>query len=549
MAKNYPLYKADSYTTFTQCLDEMAVKRQDAIAITVYDAKGDLHERSFLQFEADVRSLMAALRKRNLAGQHIALAGENSYEWAVTLWALTCSGSVAVVVDIEQQQQAVCNMALRGDASSVICSQTVYELLAEEGSFLDKMIVFSSEQLPGAESFYTLLEEGRELIAQESALGRSADLSADDVAIIVYTSGTTSSSKPVILTHGNLMHNACSGPLIVLLGMRTFNSLPLFHTYSLTNGLLTALTQGRNICLNGSIKTTMRDLQLFQPDTIVAVPLLAETLLRAIRRTQEVMGIETTPKKRRFWQFGEAKNAAARDEAFCRVVGNNLSVILCGGAAMNEQVTREFKNFAVDVLQGYGITECSPLVSVNRNLDNHPKSVGTLLPGLEMKLVDEEIWVKGPSVSPGYYKDEALTAEAFEDGWFKTGDLGYVGGDKIIYIRGRKKNLIVFANGKKVTPEEIEAPILQLPLVKEAVVYGATNGASADDVSLSLRVYVDEENAQGLAQIEIFDRIKSDVQKINRGLPSYKKIMHVTLTDQPFAKTASKKIKRSEVLK
>lgn len=529
------------YNTLPECL--LAVKEIYAENKAITTFRRDATERSvtYREFVKDVQGAAYMMEQRKMSGRHIALVGENSYEWITAFCAIGCIGSIAVPIDVEQPEEELVNLAEFADAAFVIAQK----------EFLPAFVSWQKENVIRMETDFTeMIKEGRHTVEAEGIEGFSfgKKVEQDTPLAIVYTSGTTSVSKAVVLSHYNMMYDACCCQASVKLEDRMFDPLPLYHTYSLGCGVLNILAHGQNICINGNLKTLFRDIKLYSPSIMMAVPLVLENLLKEIHRVQEKMGIrEQTEQAVEKYRKGLFMKKPVLINGVSEILGENLKTICCGGAHLNEKVAEEYFAYGIELLQGYGITECSPLISNSLRGQNRINSVGRLLPGIEMKIVDGEILVKGPCVFQEYYKNPVVTEESFTDGWFHTGDIGYLDRKGYLYICGRKKNLIVFNNGKKVVPEELEAYILEIPLVREVMVYGASAGDAPDEVKLSALICVDMDQTEETDNYKILESIQEEIHKLNSRLPVYKRIQSVKLTEAEFKKTSMQKIQRRKV--
>lgn len=548
MNGGYPLYKVNQFEDFRACLHGVAEMYGERPLFVTYDAQGTEHMYTYRAFADDVQALSASLKLLGLGeGRHVALVGENSYHWLVSLFAITTIGSVAVTIDVEQSDDVIKAMVWRADADAVICSEGFTDMfLSLQGEYpaLRHVISKSEDARDEVLSFCKLLEDGRLRTWMEDTVS----IDPDQPAMIVYTSGTTSISKPVLLSHRNMLSNGCNAAAMVSMGPKVYVSLPLYHSYGLTAGVMAHLTQGLVICVNGNIKTMLRDIKLFEPTSITAVPLIIEAIHGRICAELNKRGEIDRARAYMAARKGPAPTPGDMSlpyrGAVHEVLGPNIRMMVSGGAHLNVKVAGNMETLGIQVIEGYGITECSPMISANRNGAEKLGTVGVMMPDMEVRIVDGEIHIRGVSVSRGYYKDEELTAEYFQDGWFLTGDLGFMDKDGFLTINGRKKTLIVFKNGKKVTPEEIEGYVADIPLIQEAMAYGVSNGTSSDDVKLALMVYPNPQLTEGMGSYEILQRLQAQINEINRKLPTYKQIQSIKLRDVPFEKTSLRKIKR-----
>lgn len=543
--KKYPLNKVEYFSTFKDLIEKLPNGREDAPAISWFNRKGEKNGVTLAQLREDVRNLQAFLVKNGLAGKQIAILGENSYEWLLVYFAATYCGSVAVCVDVEQSDETIFQMLDMVDLSAMFYASAFEYLCAARNQ--DGVQNYLLSGRGSAKSLTALIEEGK-LLREESPDPIEAEVTPDLVASIVFTSGTTSSSKPVMLSQEAILTNASDALANVAIGPIAFTSLPFFHTYGLTCSVLSMLIGKAHLYINGNLKTVMRDIQQAKPHTMLTVPLMLETINSKIWLSAEELGKAQKLKKlfklKKFlFSIGLKKPGKVLSDLREKAFGK-IRLIICGGAHMNSEIMKIFQYMGVTVLQGYGITECAPLVSVNRNNANKFDSVGTVTANCEVKIEDGEILVRGKNVMTGYYKLQDLTDEAMRDGWFATGDLGYLDKDGFLYITGRKKHLIVFKNGKKLSPEKIEEKIRTIPLVQDVLVYGAVRGMSTDDVQIAASIYPNKEKCMDMTQYEILEALQNEINIINQDLPMYQQVQMVTIRDHEFSKTALQKIKR-----
>ena len=540
------LYDIPYFDTFFEYVTHLS-KYGDKVGICQYDRKGNLTTHTYEELAADALGLARVLRSRGLEGAHIAIAGENSYEWLSALLGITCAGAVAVPIDIEQSDDTIRTMLRRADTVSAFASDTLLPIcapLAEDGT-LKKLLPLKGTE---GETLRTLCGEGKNM---DTPLGEN--LAADTDAAIFFTSGTTSAAKPVLLSHKNMLVSATESVRLALATQEAFVPLPLYHAFGLDNAVLGNMINGVRLTLCGDLKTMLRDMQLSGAATLVAVPLMVEAIYRGLMKGVEDAGMGDAVRKlmsinRFLGAFGLSFKKDRLLEIKEKAGLGNLNEFVIGGAHVGKELSDNLKLLGITLLQGYGITECSPLISSNSLTSCQMGSVGHLVPSAKIKFEDGEILIKGTNVMKGYYNDPELTAEAFdEDGWFRTGDLGYMDGSGFLYITGRKKNLIVCKNGNKVSPEMLEELIAPLPLVKEVLVSGTTGGDSTDDVKVAASICPDPAATAGMSSLEILEHLQRDIDGINKNLPNYQQIKMINIRQEEFEKTASKKIKRGSV--
>jgi len=542
--KKYPLNEVKYYSRFRDLAEDLAERYGDAPAISWFTRKQEEKGVTYRQLRDDIRHLQEAFIARGLAGKHIAIVGENAYEWILVYFAANYCGSVAVCVDIEQPDETILQMLSMADTDAIFLTSPYQDICGEYAADEKKMFLFSEIK--------AMIEEGADIWrAGRQDKEMDSRVTPDMTASIVFTSGTTSRSKPVMLSQEAILTNASDALANVKVGARTFTNLPFYHTYGWTCSVLSMLIPGTNLFINGNLKTVLRDLQLSKAHTLLTVPLMLETIHSKIWISAEESGKAQSLKKlfaikKILFAMGLRKSGKTLSAIRQKCLGT-IELIICGGAHVSSEIMEEFQWMGVTVLQGYGITECAPLVSVNRNQANKLHSVGQLCRNCEVKLEDGEILVRGKNLMKGYYNAPELTEESMRDGWFCTGDIGEIDKDGFLYITGRKKNLIVFKNGKKVSPEKLEEKIKSIPLVQDVMVYGAASGVSTDDVQIAASIYPNKEKTDGMTSYEILEALQSQINRINNELPMYQQIQMIHIREQEFSKTALQKIKRHMV--
>lgn len=520
--KDYPLYDLPVRSSLADMLEANAREIPDRIAIRQRAGKSGIEEISFRQLAEDVRKAAACIRKTFGTGRHIALIGENSYEWLLAFFGAVCSGNVAVPTDKELPAAEIHDLLRSADVTAAIVSKTYSDLVEE----MTDLQVMTLKQLRNAAS------EG----ADEDRL---PDPDPEATAVIFFTSGTTGKSKCVMLSHGNIISEInLSSRVVDVQGQNTVALLPFNHAYGLVLAILSMMNMQKSTFIVKSLKNMQKDIQEGKPDIIMLVPLFVETFYKKIKAGIREQGKEAQFQKGlRLSRFLLRLGIDRRRQIFHDVLdifGGNLKWIVSGGAPLEPVYVREFRNFGIGVLNGYGITECSPCVAVNRNYHYKDDSAGRLLPGIEARSgAGGELEIRGPVVMQGYYKNREATEEVFtEDGWFRTGDLGYVDEDRFIHLTGRAKNLIILSNGENISPEELESDFQRDEGVCEVLVYAEQNKLVAE-------IYP-EEAFRGNEEY-----FRDLMQKVNEGRPLSKQIAAVKLRDTEFIKNTVKKIVRT----
>ncbi|MBQ9141625.1 MAG: AMP-binding protein [Lachnospiraceae bacterium] len=477
-----------------------------------YKVKKEIEEKTYNDVNRDSMAISRAVEALGMKGKHIAILGTTSYQWIMTYFGVVNSASVAVPIDAQLPVDAICELLHRADVEML-----VFDIIRADVAEAVKTACPDIKYIVSMQA----QEDGEGILSWKKLLEAhqgeyETEIDPDKLCTILYTSGTTGKSKGVMLSHRNMSDNATCLDMKIPAGTVSMTLLPINHVYCLTMDIIKGMYVGATVCINDSIMHVQKNMKLFQPEMILLVPLVIESIYGKLKAAGNLL-----PKK------------VIAKQAF----GGNLKTICSGGAYLDPDYVGKFAEYGITILQGYGMTECSPVISNNLEWANKVGSVGKLLPNCQAKIVDEEIWVKGSSVMMGYYKMPEETAEALVDGWLRTGDLGYVDEDNFVYITGRKKNLIILANGENVSPEEIENQIAKADLVKEIIV-------REKDKVIQAEIYPDYEYAKKKFIRDIPAKLQEIIDEYNKTAPVYKRVLSLVVRETEFEKNTSRKIKR-----
>ncbi len=467
--------------------------------------------KSYTQLREDSESFSRAVCALGEQGSHLAVIGNTSYHWLTAYLGIVNAKSVAVPLDASLPAEELCELMDRADVTALVLDECRMYVGETARSRCPKLKHLISMQKEAHGDGWLSMEQ----LLRENAGAFDEEPEPDQLCTIMFTSGTTGKSKGVMLTHRNLAENATCLDMKIPARTVILSVLPIHHAYCLSMDILKGLSLGSVICINDSLMRVAKNIKLFQPNMILMVPLMIETFAKKL---EEVSMLPA---------------AIVRSQVF----GKQFHTICSGGAYLDPAYIDLFERYGITILQGYGMTECSPVISTTVSWNIRKESVGQLLPNCEAKVVDHELWVRGSSVMQGYYKMPEETAETLTDGWLHTGDLGYVDEEGFVYLTGRKKNLIITKNGENVSPEELENRLSQERLVQEVLVRENQGVIEAE-------IYPDYEYAKKKHIHEIREKLQQIIDDYNQTAPVYKRIYSLKVRETEFEKTTSRKIRR-----
>ena len=512
-----------------------------------------------------INYLGTALISLGLKGKRIAVIGENRYEWELAYLSVVCGTGIIVPLDKSLPENELEELIERSEVEAIFYSkkyqETIEKIKYSEKNKLKHLISMDSDiHKEGIYSEKELIEKGKELVEEGNREFIDAKINPEEMNIMLFTSGTTSKSKVVALSHHNMVSNVMdfASVLDVDCNDRILSFLPLHHVFECTVGMLYSLYIGSQRSFCDGIRHIVENLNEYKITFASFVPAIYESMYKTIIKNLEKQGKLEAVKK--LMEENKDKTMAEKKEIFKdihNIFGGNIKLFVSGAAALDAEVEYAFRDWGINLCQGYGLTETSPVIGVETNENFRVGSIGKALPHIQARIDDAneegmgELTVKGPNVMLGYYGDEEATKEVMEDGWFHTGDLARIDKDGFIYIAGRKKSVIVLNNGKNVFPEEIETLFNKIEGVKESFVYEKKEADG--DVKVCAKIVFDRELIKELYQIEDDEKIKEflweKVKEVNKLMPKYKYVRELVVTEEELIKTTTLKIKRHEELK
>lgn len=557
MKKNINYFKTYEIEDLKDLLEKTANKNSTKIAFKVKDSNGKIINKTYIDFKNDVQNLATKLMQIGMQNQRIAVMGKNSYFWAISYLAATIIG-IVVPIDKEASKENVKEFLNVSNAKAIIAdNKYLNEIFEIKSKLKNEVLLIDIQNTSQYTNLSDLITEGKKIIENGNKDYENIKINPDEMKILLFTSGTTGNSKAVMLSHKNICSNIISIASIVKVDNSTkvLSILPLHHTYECTIGYLLVIYGGGTICYCDGLRYITKNIQEYQPTFILCVPLLLENVYKKVIKTlksslpekytkDESKIIDNLP----FYLKGIVKRKVKKS------LGGKIKTFIVGAAAIKPELVETFFKLGIKVLQGYGLTECSPLVAGNNDFYYKAASCGMPIPNVEYKIDnpnDEgigEIIVKGQNIMLGYYGNEEATKKVLVDGWFHTGDLGYIDNEEFLYISGRSKNMILTKNGENIYPEEIENILNDDDLIEESLVIGTSNGK--DDVQVKAKIFPNIEAIKEYlgnkipTKEEISKILNEAVKKANEKLPNFKHIKSFKIMDEDFERTTTNKVKR-----
>lgn len=563
--KNYPLYETTVFEDFRIMTENVAKKYPDRIAVSYKNSPKDTETLRFTYPQAReyIRALGTGVIAMGGRDKTVAIVGESSYQWMFSYFALMSIGWVTVPIDKELPANDIQGIIQTASCQFIFYGPSIEDKIAGIRKNLDENIEYicmGKSKASLGTNIDKIVSDGKERVEKGDNSYMDYKLEPDKLASIVFTSGTTGKGKGVMLSQTNIVSDMTQGMYNFAITPKTLNVLPPHHTFGSTVNFVGHFSQGSEIYISNGIRYVAQEIKEQQPSHLVLVPLFLETLYKKVWAAAEKSGRAGMLKA--MMKVSNVLRKVGIDlrrtlfKSVHESFGGKLEMVVSGGAPLNQDIIDTFDAIGVTVLNGYGITECAPLISCNRNKYQKKGSVGIPIIGEKVKILNPdqngegEICVKGPNVMLGYFNDPEATKEAFdEEGYFKTGDFGRLDEEGWIYITGRIKNLIVLKNGKNVYPEEIETEISRIYGVSEVIVYAGESKGKPDQEIIIAEIFPDFEalKLHGIEDAENY--FNEEIKKVNERSVSYKAVHVVKIRNEEFEKNTSRKILRFKINK
>ena len=567
--KNVKNYEATTYKTIKEIFNYSTCEyEKEVFILEKFNPKEEFKKITYGEFKEDVNSLGTGLiKKLNLKNSRIVIIGENTYHWYVSYMAMLCGVGIAVPVDKELPENEIENLIKRSKADAVIFSTKKKDIIKKVQEKLPEVKYFiqmnSNDKLNGRNiGFNKVISEGKKILESGDKEFLDIEIDPEEFKVLIFTSGTTSNSKGVMICNKNLAENinAVSAYVKVTKEDRFFSILPLHHTYESTIGYLIPFSVGSSIAICQGLKYIVPNLKETNPTVILAVPLLVENLYKKINAN-----IKKSKKENLVNSMIHVTNALKavgidkKRKVFNEIyenLGGKIRFIVSAAAPIDPKVGKWIEDIGISFLQGYGLTETAPIAALTPEFRPKIGSAGKAVICAKIKIdsPDEngegEILIKSSTLMLGYYEDKEATDEVIKNGWFHSGDIGYLDDEGFLYITGRCKNVIVTQNGKNIYPEEIESLLSRIPEISESMVYGKKDDEKNDkELVITAKVIpnydeIKSKHGENLTDEQIYQIIWDEIKTVNRKLTSYKAIKKLEIKKDEFEKTTTMKIKR-----
>ena len=513
-----------------------------------------------------INNLGTALINLGLKGKRIAVIGENRYEWEIAYLSIVCGTGIVVPLDKSLPANELELLIERSDIEAIFYTKKYSDIIqnikySEKNKLKHLISMDSDENFEGIYSQKELIREGRKLIEEGNNEFLNAKIDPKEMEIMLFTSGTTSKAKVVALSHENICTNLMDiGSVLDVTQEDVFLSiLPIHHVFECTVGFLFSLYKGAETVFCDGLRHIVENLNEYHVTVMACVPGIYERIFMMIRKKLEKQGkLEEILKNEEKYKNSSMQKKKEVFKEIHNMLGGKIKLLISGAAALDKTIEEKYRLLGLNLVQGYGLTETSPVVAVGTNKNYKLGSIGKTVPSVEAKLVDVnddgigELVVRGSSVMLGYYENEKVNKKSLQDGWFYTGDLAKIDEEGYIFICGRKKSVIVLKNGKNIFPEEMENLVNKIEGIRESFIFGKIQSNDENNIKINVKIVFDRDVMKDVYKVEkdedIYKVLSKRIKEVNQTMPSYKAIRGMILTEEPLIKTTTNKIKRQENL-